>query len=345
MTPRGDAARVVGVDLARGVAVLGMFVAHAAPVDGEMLADGRSSILFGTLAGVSLGLITGGPRPAPRGARAARVTSIAMRALVLFVLGVALTSLNSGIAIILDYYGLMFLALLPALFLPRAVLAAIAAVLAVVAPIVAARTPSLDGAPPGSVSFGDLAGYYLLTGYYPVLVWLPFLLVGLIAARSDLTRVSTQLAMIGGGASASLVGYGAAALMPGVSAEAHSGTTAEVLGSGGLAIAVIGVLCLATAPGRGRAGAVLPAVLSPITATGSMALTVYTAQIVALAIAARIRDSTGAVEYPGWPLLIGLCVGALVFATIWRRVAGRGPLERAMGLLTNSDRARTPVAP
>ncbi|HEY8589621.1 MAG TPA: hypothetical protein VIL55_08725, partial [Naasia sp.] len=61
--------RIGGVDVARGVALLGMFVAHLLPGEGETLADGRSSVLFATLAGVSLGLMTGGANPAPRGER------------------------------------------------------------------------------------------------------------------------------------------------------------------------------------------------------------------------------------------------------------------------------------
>ena len=70
--------RIAGVDLARGLAVLGMLAAHllwlgslswTEPSTWGAIVNGRSSILFATLAGVSLGLSTGGPTP-PSGAKA-----------------------------------------------------------------------------------------------------------------------------------------------------------------------------------------------------------------------------------------------------------------------------------
>ena len=56
--------RFAGVDAARGLAIVGMLWAHTA-ADGtrQSLADGRSAVLFATLAGCSIGLLTGGARP------------------------------------------------------------------------------------------------------------------------------------------------------------------------------------------------------------------------------------------------------------------------------------------
>ena len=329
----GETSRVVGVDAARGLAILGMFVAHAIPRSGdaELLADGRSSILFATLAGLSLGIMTGAARPLPRGLRRDRALTIALRALYLFLLGLVLSSLGSEIAIILDYYAIMFLLLTPLLFLPRWALAVIAVVLAGVAPLVASAAEAAETAGNGGGPVAGVFRDYLLTGHYPALVWLPYLLVGLIAARSDLRSPRTQRWMIGAGTAAAVLGYGAARLLPGVTAEAHSDSTAEVVGSGGLAVAVIGTLLWLTAIERDRAGRIAGTVLSPVAATGSMALTVYTMQIVTLAVFVVLRtDSGGAIQYPGWPLLIGMTIGALAFATAWRRAFGAGPLERLL---------------
>ncbi|WP_287230605.1 hypothetical protein [Mesorhizobium sp.] len=65
------AARLVSIDLARGLAVFGMFAVHVGPDSGEGLvgrvmefAYGRSSVLFAVLTGFSLILITG--RNAPK---------------------------------------------------------------------------------------------------------------------------------------------------------------------------------------------------------------------------------------------------------------------------------------
>lgn len=331
------APRIVGLDVARGLAILGMFVAHAVPRDGEseLLVDGRSSILFATLAGVSLGIMTGADRPIARDRRIDRSLSIVMRALMLFLLGLVLVSLDSGIAIILDYYGIMFLLLVPLLFLPRWALATLALVIAFGAPRLAIAAESADVGAVAAV-FAE----YLLTGFYPAVVWLPFLIAGLIAARSDLRNSRTQQAMVAGGSLLAVLGYGAALVLPGVTAEAHSGSTAEVFGSGGVAIAVIGMLLWLTAGDR-QLGRAARAVLWPIAAAGSMALTLYTMQIVALAVVNVLRgDSGGVIAYPGWPLLIGLIVISLFFASAWRSMFGAGPLERLMARLSQPRRSR-----
>ena len=242
MSRPGDAGtpRIAGVDIARGVAIIGMFVAHTMPRvgDGELLVDGRSSILFAALAGVSLGLLSGGETPPVPGSRTGIRRTVLVRALVVFLLGVVLATLGSEIAIILDYYAVMFLLLLPLLFRGRIVLAVAAAVVLGVAPTLA------DAVREGGVEdpVVDLVANYLLTGPYPALPWLPVLLVGLLAARSGLRRRRTQVWMVTGGAVGALVGYGAAAVLPGVTAAAHSASTAEILGSGGVAMAIIGAL-------------------------------------------------------------------------------------------------------
>ncbi|WP_210505589.1 DUF418 domain-containing protein [Naasia sp. SYSU D00057] len=326
--PADGGSRIDGVDIARGIAVLGMFVAHVLP-DGETenLADGRSSVLFATLAGVSLGLVTGGASPAPRGSRRKLAGSVALRGIALILLGLFLWTLDSGIAIILDYYGVFFLVLLPVLFAPRAVLAPLALACATVGTAVLAEAP----ASPRELIGGDLLLWlpteWFVTGYYPGLLWLGYVLVGLIVARSDLRRRTTQAAMAVGGAAASAFGYGGAILFD-RDASAHSNTLWEGFGAGGLAIAVIGVLLLATANGS------LPArALWPLGSVGRMPLSVYTAQILVLAVFEGAHPG-GATAAEEWILLAGLVVGSLVFAAVWRVFLGKGPLERAMSAVS-----------
>lgn len=338
-----EAPRLVGIDIARGFAILGMFVAHAIPRtdDSELLVDGRSSILFATLAGVSLGIVTGSEHPLERGRRGDRVVSLVMRAMILFVLGVILSRLGSEVAVILDYYAIMFLLMTPVLFLPRWALGALAGVLVAVAPTVAMAVGDASQAAPPPIY---LLHEYLLSGSYPVLIWLPFLLAGLIAARSGLGSARTQFWMVAAGTFSAVLGYGAARVLPGVTAAEHSGTTAEVLGSGGFAIAIIGVLLWIVSPERGRAGRTVRVTLFPVSAIGSMALTVYTLQVITLAVFAVLRDdSGGAIEYPGWPLLIGMTLASLVLASLWRAFVGKGPLERLLAVVTRPPRSRPPA--
>ena len=321
--------RIVGVDIARGLAILGMFIAHTMPnpSDTELLVDGRSSILFATLAGVSLGLLSGQDRPPPRGSRSGIYRVVLIRALFVFLLGVVLTSLGSEIAIILDYYAIMFVLVSPLLFLPRLVLGAVLVVVAFAAPALASVVADAAGT---TDSIVDGAREYLLTGYYPALVWVPFLVAGLIAARSGLTRPVTQVVLIVAGCTSAVLGYEVARLSPDVAAAAHSGSTAEIFGSGGVAVAILGVALLLTSSAPALVRRIVTTVLSPVAAAGSMALSVYTAQILVLAIAVQIRDGSGAVDYPGWPLLFWLIAGTLVFSWLWQRFFGKGPLERVL---------------
>src|SRR5690349_13078294 len=105
--------RLIGIDLARGLAVFGMNSAHVGPdvtVGGPVgflleTARGRSSALFALLAGFSLVIITGRPQPRTGTAGRQAVARIMIRAVVLVVLGYALTALDTGVDVILSFYG------------------------------------------------------------------------------------------------------------------------------------------------------------------------------------------------------------------------------------------------
>jgi uncharacterized membrane protein YeiB len=316
------AGRIAGIDVARGLAVLGMFIAHVLPDgDAESLADGRSSVLFATLAGVSLGLITGGAQPAPRAGRPRLLGAVALRGLALILLGLYLWTLESGIAIILDYYGSFFLVLLPVLFAPRAVLVPIALACLTVGTTILGAAPDDPRQLIGNSLLLWPPTEWWVTGYYPGLLWLGYLIMGLVVARSDLRRTATQVGMATGGAAASAVGYGGALLLD-RDASAHSNTLWEGLGAGGFAIALIGLLLLVARGWVVRA-------LWPLGAVGAMPLTIYTAQIIVLAIF-RTLHPFGADDAEKWILLAVLVAGSLLAASLWRAFAGKGPLERIM---------------
>ena len=309
-----------------------MMAAHTWPRfddQGELLVDGRPSVLFAVVAGVALGLVTGGatPRRERRGAARGR---LAIRASILMILGLLLWMLPSGIAIILDGYGVMFLLLIPLLFAPRWLLAAIAVGLLVAAPLVRDRVVELAGAGPtgpGAVTEAPLATLvdWLLTGYYPALVWLPLLLVGLFCARSGLASTRVRVLMLGLGLAASVAGYGAAAVLPDVDASAHSGSTAELLGAGGLAIAIIALALLTLDGPAPRRVALL--IASPLTALGRVALTVYTAHVLIIAALSDLGPAGWFDASVGIPLLVVMAVGGIVFGLVAQALGRRGPLE------------------
>jgi uncharacterized membrane protein len=208
-------ARLVGVDVARCLALLGMVATHvleARDAAGELafaqsLAGGRAAALFAVLAGVSLALITGLRQPVRGRERLARSAGIVVRALLIGFLGLWLGGLDTGIAVILTYYGLLFLLGLPFLGLRAPALFAWAAAVAVVVPLLSQVVrPSLPDRGYTSPGFGQLdspdrlLSELLLTGYYPVLPWLAYLLVGMALGRLDLGDRRVQAAIAAGGA-------------------------------------------------------------------------------------------------------------------------------------------------
>ncbi|QHC59702.1 DUF418 domain-containing protein [Rathayibacter sp. VKM Ac-2760] len=317
--------RIVGLDVARGLAVLGMFAAHLAPAEREMIWDGRSAVLFAVLAGVSIGLMSGGAKRSTR--PLLDTASILLRGLYLLVIGVALTLLGTPIAVILPHYGLMFVVAALLMFLPRAVLAVLAAGFAIAGPLLVDRIVTAENDWIGTLSPADalLAQLPLtwLTQYYPVPSWLAYVMLGLLIARCDIRSATTQRWLTIGGAIAAVLGYGVGLALGGPeSVEAHSSTTAEILGAGGVAAVAIGSLTALA-----QRSAPVRAVTAPLAAVGAMPLTVYSVQLVALAVYLVPYEPFDFAAWQSWTLLASFIVVAVLGALLWRRYVGQGPLE------------------
>jgi hypothetical protein len=178
---------------------------------GQWLPGGRASALFAVLAGVSLALMTGGRTPVTGRERAARSAGLVVRALLVAVAGLVLGELHSGLAVILTYYGLLFLLGIGFVGLRARVLFVLAAVWAVLGPVLSQVVrPELPPRGFESPTFGQLAdpgrllGELAFTGYYPVVPWLAYLLVGLAVGRLDLSRRAVQLVLAAAGAVAAV---------------------------------------------------------------------------------------------------------------------------------------------
>jgi uncharacterized membrane protein YeiB len=334
--------RLAGVDLARGLAVLGMLAAHLIATDDFSVTDpsswigvvnGRSSILFAVLAGVSIALTTGGPHPvagAPLGEARRR---LALRALVLWGLGILLIATGVPIYVILPAYAILFLVAIPLVQLRMEVLFGIAAVLLLFMPFAQA---GLELLPFWHTPVGESVA--LVIGWaYPFPLWSGFIVLGLAIGRLDLRRPLIAALLLLVGAGVALVAYGVGAgLAPrstlgeptdyaGIVASTlpHSGGAPEVLGGAGFAAAVLGASLLVCR------SALVRAVLLPLRATGSMPLTAYTAQVLiwagwAFVALGETGDLLGfrALE-PFWPLTLVVVIAC----TLWALMIGRGPLE------------------
>jgi uncharacterized membrane protein len=206
--------RLVGVDVARCLALLGMVATHVLAErdpDGSLttaqwLAGGRASALFAVLAGVSLALMTGRRTPVRGRERGDLRRGLAVRAALIALLGLVLGGLEHGIAVILTYYGVLFLLGLPFLGLRTRPLLALAAAWAVLAPVVSQLLrPPLPERRCGSPSFeqlsdpGQVLSELLFTGYYPVAPWLAYVLLGLALGRADLRSRRVQAWLVGAG--------------------------------------------------------------------------------------------------------------------------------------------------
>lgn len=389
----GAPPRLVGVDVARSLAIIGMIGAHigvtgvddsgvldwAKPASWGAIVHGHSSVLFAVIAGVSLALLSGRDiRPA--GGELARVRlGLAGRGLAVFGIGLVLELLGTPVAVILTLWGGVFL-LAPVFIAWR-----VRTLLIVAAALALAGPPLLETIRILSVGSGGAGAYLVLVGVYPLSVWLAFVLTGLALGRLGLDRTRVALVALGAGLGLAVLGPlvnwlatvgafgpflaevlsgfwmgGYALEAPSVGGSSvsssvvevggyvplkgsefgggyldristgweqvlsslfevdpHSGGTLEILGSGGLAVAII-ALCVLVAK-RFRP------VIVPLAALGSMPLTAYSAHIVSLML---LQGGPGGYLAPD-NLVWAATVGALlVGCTLWTLFLGRGPLER-----------------
>ncbi len=214
---RAKRSRIAGIDVARGIALIGMAATHMVPTANDdysltivgWLFAGKASALFAVLAGVSLAIVTGGRNPfSGKDLRRSRVT-IAVRAALIGVLGLLLAATETYVAVILAYYAVFFLLTLPFLGLRARTLAVLAVAWALLSPQISylVRTTLLPDAPNDQVDLAMLltqpftaAHALLFTGYYPAATWLTYLLAGLALGRLDLRRARVAGWVLGAGA-------------------------------------------------------------------------------------------------------------------------------------------------
>ncbi|MFJ4028113.1 heparan-alpha-glucosaminide N-acetyltransferase domain-containing protein [Paenarthrobacter sp. NPDC089989] len=227
-SPRGStlSTRLTGIDAARGAALLGMMATHLVPTFGPapdwaptwvgLTFSGRSSALFAVLAGIGLALSTGKQEPREGAGLWAARRGVAMRALVIAVVGLMLGGLDVNIAIILVHYAVLFLCILPFLGLRLKALCSWAAGWLLAAPVLAylvrpllleANPPLQLGHNPGTDDLetpGKLLADLFFTGYYPVFQWMAYLLIGLVIGRLALKAVRIQWLLVGVGTAAAV---------------------------------------------------------------------------------------------------------------------------------------------
>lgn len=337
-TPRPTTtARVVALDAARAVAILGMLVVNVGPRDDSgaaamviRAAHGRASLLFVLLAGIGVSLLT---RRARQGGPT-RWGTLVWRSALLLAAGLALQLLDHDVKVILPTYAVLFLVAVAATRLPDVGLLAGAGVATAVGPLVwiaGQRRAEFDMEPATLTSSPtDVLSSVLLTGPYPVVTWVAPFLLGMWLGRRDLTDRTLQVRLAAVGAVAAVGGMAASRALVGlvgqpaeevgpdrlVSAVAHSQMPLWLVSGTGSAMLVVALALILVPRVAGLA--------RPLVAVGQLSLTVYVAHLVV--IAALVRPGPGsAAEGLVVSLLIG--VAATAFAVVWRARFRRGPLE------------------
>ena len=372
--------RLVGIDAARGLALIGLMAIHLLPAWNEetgeaswswRLFSGDSAALFALLAGVGLALTSGGRHPHEGRTMTADRIGLVVRSVLIAIVGLWIGTLMSEdppAYNILIYYGVFFLLAIPFLHAGPKVLFISAAIFGVVSPLL---MQGLQDVLPEFVSYnptftdlltqpGATASQLLLTGTYPALPYMTYLLVGLGLGRLNLrkTEVQARLVVVGVGLAifarttsyvllyafggyqqlldASSMGahelddvlvWGPDSLPTDTAwwlaiATPHTNTPLAIAASLGVGLAVLGVFLL-IGPKIGKW-------LLPLSAMGVMTLTLYTAHLVALSLEIHY-------ELPYLWFMVHLAVAAL-FAVAWHRGLGQGPLEKVVSTSVKGTR-------
>lgn len=212
-----SSARLIGVDAARGIALIGMIAVHnveAIDADGEQslawaLSAGKSAALFALLAGVGVAFASGGRRRPHGRAWTAQAASLLVRAALIGAVGLVLGYLvpTDDAGVILPYYAALFVLAIPLLWLSVRALVWLAAAIVLVVPVIShVLRAGTDVVIVPNLTFADLGDHPLrvlgelaLTGEYPALPWMAYLCVGLAVGRSQLSsrRTVVFLTLVG----------------------------------------------------------------------------------------------------------------------------------------------------
>jgi hypothetical protein len=379
--------RALGVDVARALALIGMIAVHVLPEEnpeGGMslafgIAGGRGAAMFALLAGVSIAFVEKRSRGELYGRTLmADRAALVVRGLLILLVGLMLGHLDTPIATIIPYFGVLFLLALPFYGRSSRVLLIAAAVFALLGPVLR-QLLNLNGLIPEQLDpdadytlvtaaqqpvpfLSDM----LVTGFYPAAMWMVYLCVGMVIGRQVLTSRKLALRLLGWGSALAVGAWALSMFLLGPAGgfqrliEATPGLDAEEISE---------VLTF------GPETTLLPdsswwwlAAVSPYSETPLSALHTLGAAVAVLGIALLITHRGGRVfspftaigamtltlysahcivmmlevlpeDQPVVSLWIHI-VAFMVFALMWRSSMGKGPLEAIISEASDWTRQR-----
>ena len=364
-TRKADSGRIVGIDLARAIAIIGMVLINynesIAPsyMGPEWLAGlaglipGRAAVTFVLLAGIGMSIMSSGARQSGDPLKRQKVRQILLkRAVVLFVSGMLFQTIWIGD--ILHFYGVFIVAGTLLLFAPSIWLW-LAALFLNVGFVVMLLFLNYDAGwnwTSLTFTFTDFwtpIGFVrnlIFNGWFPVFPWLGFLLIGIWVGRLDLRNRSIQLRCILWGGAIALSAEMASWLLANHIAPKWLGFHPQ------LATALFGRDCLPPNPlfalqtcagGICMVGVCLTiadrfrksAWLHPLSLSGQYTLSIYIGHII-FGIGPLYL-----LGYKDMPLTFSVpaglvaCVVVISLCSLWQRRFPRGPLEMAIRRITN----------
>jgi hypothetical protein len=299
--------------------------------------------------------------------------SVAARAVLIAMVGLLTGLLDPEPENILVYYGMFFLLAIPLLHLRIRYLLLSSALFALVGPLLVwwARTslPNADAYEDPTIM--DLvtdplsvASNVLLTGAYPALAWMTYLCAGLAVGRMDLRSIRVQIRLVLVGVALTCLAWGSSffamhvlggyeairhatpwmsdraieeilvvepdAQMPTttlwwlVVPGPHTNTSFALLLCLGTAMATLGLFLLAPRT--------MTKLLIPLVAMGTMTFTLYTAHLVFLSF--DVYETAPLLWF--WAQIVCFAL----FAVLWKRTVGQGPLEKVVSVVTREVRRR-----
>lgn len=288
--------RIVGLDIARSLAIIGMVVLHMASLvwHTKVILNGLPAALFAILAGITLMIIA-------RNFTVTTLLRILARGCIITLIGLALLPLGGEIQVVLVVIGItmMLLCWVPPLHWAWKLILSAAATVA------------------ATVKYAPLT----LPQVYPLLAYIAYFFAGMLLYEIYIRkqRAAAQWASTAIAGIVAAIGFyfRFTTDIPGwLRFTGHTGVVGEIV----LSIAVAAVvlhLCLLA----GRAASKL---VYPFAALGAMSLSIYILHV----LTAYYWQSHIALHNTAWACaFIALF---LVIATLWRRLIGKGPAEWAV---------------
>lgn len=330
--------RLYALDVARAAAVFGMIIVNVGPYNDDGWAswivralNGRASILFVVLAGIGVTFLA--RRSLTKGIT--RRSTLLWRGLLLLGLGLGLQTLEHGVNVILSTYAaLFFLAAFMVKMSTRWLFfsAAASALLGPVLWILARQSTDfhIEPAQIGDSPF-QILGAILISGPYPLVVWIAPFFLGVWLGRQPLGNAKVQRRLVYLGAITGFGAFGASEVLVRVlgepdtsevgfdrliSAVGHSQMPLWLISSSGSAVMVLGILLIVVPYFNQR--------IRLLVAVGQMPLTAYTAHLVIIALLIYPGPQE---PLQGFLISCAIMLGLILFAVVWMANFRYGPLE------------------